>query len=90
MGQKTNSESHILADCIHISKDNKTYAKALLGGELYEVKMKVILPQENVLDAVKRDNLATDLYIWHQRLGHLGDTMLKKLVDQTLSRVRKS
>ena len=72
-------ESHILADCIHISKHNKTYAEALLGRELCEVKMKVILPQENV-PAVKRDNQATDLYTWHWRLGHLGDTILKKLV----------
>ena len=34
-------QSHILADRICISKDNITYAKALLGKELYEGKMKV-------------------------------------------------
>ena len=73
-------ESHILADRICISKDKQTYAKAILGGELYEFKMKVIQTQENILSAVKRDTPATDLYTWHRRLGHLGDTKLKKLV----------
>ena len=52
----------------------------MLCGELYEVKMKVIPSQESILAAVKRDSTATDLYTWHQRLGHLGDSMLKKLV----------
>src|SRR5882724_11621753 len=28
----------------------------------------------------QRYNTATDLYTWHWRLGHLGDSMLKKLV----------
>ena len=64
-------QSHILADHIHISKDNTTYAEALLGKELYEVEMKVILSQESVLAAVKRDCAAADLYTWHWRLGHL-------------------
>jgi len=36
------SENHILEEWIHISKNDKTYAEAMLGGELYEVKMKVI------------------------------------------------
>jgi len=31
-------------------KDDKTYTKALLGKELYEVKMKVIPSQESILD----------------------------------------
>jgi len=35
-------QSHILTDHIRIMKDNKTYAKALLGKELYEVRMKVL------------------------------------------------
>src|SRR5882724_2851551 len=55
-------QSHVLADRIRISKANITYAKALLGKELYEVKMKVIPPQESVLAAVKRDCAAADLY----------------------------
>jgi len=70
-------------DCICISKNDKTYADALLGGELYKVKMTVIPPLENVLAAVKRDSSATDLRTWHQRLGHLGDTMLKALVGSS-------
>src|SRR5467141_196514 len=69
-------ESHILADRIRITKDKKTYTEALLGSELYEVKMKVIPSHESVLAAVKRDNTAADLYTWHRRLGHLGDSML--------------
>jgi len=74
-------ESLILADHVHISRDNQTYAEAMLGRELYEVKIKVLPPQENIMSAVKRDGPATDLYTWHQRLGHLGDTMLKKLAN---------
>src|SRR5882724_6822585 len=73
-------ESHILADRIRISKGKQTYAEAMLGGELYELKMKVVQTRENILSAVKRDTTATDLYTWHRRLGHLGDTELKKLV----------
>ena len=73
-------ESHMLADHIHILRNNKTHAEALLGGEIYKVNMKVIPSQVNVLATVKRDDTATDLYTWHQRLGHLGDTTLKKLV----------
>jgi len=42
--------------------------------------MKVVQPQENILLAVKQDSPATDLCTWHQRLGHLSDTTLKKLV----------
>src|SRR5882724_4463946 len=74
-------KSLILADCVRISRDNQTYVEAMLGGELYEVKMKVLPLQENIMSAVKRDSPATDLYTWHQRLGHLGHTMLKKLAD---------
>jgi len=55
-------ESHILADHIHIMKSGKTYTEALLGGELYEVKMKVILLQENILTTVKKDDPTTNLY----------------------------
>ena len=61
-------KSHISVDHIHISKDNQTYAEAILGGELYEVKMKVLQPQENILSVVKRDAPATALYTWHRRL----------------------
>jgi len=42
--------------------------------------MKVIQTQENILSAVKQDAPATNLYTWNWRLGHLGDTALKKLV----------
>ena len=55
-------ESLILADRVRISRDNQTYGEAMLGGELYKVKMKVLPPQENIMSAVKRDGLATDLY----------------------------
>ena len=58
-------QSHVLADQIRISKDNITYAEALLGKELYEVKMKVVHPQESVLATVKRDCAAANLYTWH-------------------------
>ena len=76
-------ESRILLDRIQITKDDKTYTEALLGGELYEVKMRVIPPQENILSAVKRDNPAADLHTWHRRLGHLGDSILKGLVGSS-------
>jgi len=68
---------------IRISKGNITYAEALLGKELYEVKMKVVPSQENALAAVKRDCATAYLYMWHQRLGHLGNLMLKRLVRST-------
>jgi len=73
-------QSHIFADRIRISKNDKTYVEAMLGGELYEVKMKVVPSRESILAAVKRDSNATDLYTWHRRLGHLGDSTLRKLV----------
>src|SRR5882724_9276553 len=76
-------KSHILSDQIQITKDNKTYTKALLGGELYEAKMRVIPPQENILSAVKRDTPAADLHTWHWRPGHLGDSILKGLVGSS-------
>ena len=51
-------KSCILLDQIQITKDNKTYTEALLGGEIDEAKMRVIPPQENILSAVKRDSPA--------------------------------
>jgi len=56
--------------------------------ENYEVKMKIISlpPQKSVMATVKRDTSATDLATWHRRLGHLGDTMLKRLVDSNTIR----
>ena len=77
-------ESHILADCIHISKDGKTYAEASLGRELYEIKMNIITSQESIMVAVKRDSPTMDLFTWHWRLGQLGDSMLKKLVNSNM------
>jgi len=52
----------------------------MLGGELYKVKMRVIPSQERILATVKINNTATNLSTWHWRLGHLGNSMLKKLV----------
>src|SRR5882724_10343738 len=43
--------------------------------------MKIISKQESIMASVKRDADATNLLMWHRRLGHLGDTMLKKLVN---------
>jgi len=43
--------------------------------------MKIIPKQESVMATVKRDTDVTDLLKWHRRLGHLRDTMLKKLVN---------
>jgi len=76
-------QSHILADCICITKDNITYAEALLETELYEVKARIILSQESILATVKRDSVASNLYTWNWRLGHLGDSMLKQLARST-------
>jgi len=59
-------------------KNAETYSKATLGSELYEVKMKIIPSEQNVLSAVKRDSPATDLPTWHRWLGQLGDSLLKK------------
>jgi len=70
---------------IQIMKNEKTYTEVKLGGELYEVSMKIVHPQDQaqVLAAVKRDMSATDLHTWHRRLGHLGNTMLKSLVNSS-------
>src|SRR6266481_4773166 len=65
-------------------KDSKIYTEASLGGELYEVNLKIISSKENVLTTVKRDPSATDLSTWHRRLGHLGDSILKKLVNSNV------
>ena len=40
------------------------------------------LYQGSSQDAIKRDS-STDLTTWHRRLGHLGDSMLKKLVSSS-------
>jgi len=66
-------------------KSDKTYTEAKLGGELYEVSMKIVPAQDqaHVFAAIKRDLPAADLSTWHRRLGHLGDTMLKNLVNSS-------
>jgi len=64
-------ESHIEGGRVRITKHRKTYTEASLGGQLYEVKMKIIPSHDDkVLAAVKRDASATDLSTWHRRLGH--------------------
>jgi len=45
---------------------------------IIQVKMKVILPQENILTAVKRDDPATDLTPG-QMFGTLGKPLLKEI-----------
>jgi len=77
-------ESHILVNCICIAKDGKTYAEAYLGGELYELKMNIPASKESILAAVNRDSPTMDLSTWHWRLGHLSDSMLKKLVSSKI------
>ena len=74
-------ECCIFGGRVCIMKNAETYAEATLGGELYKVKMKIIPSEQNVLSAVKRDSAATDLSTWHRQLGHLGDSLLKKLVS---------
>jgi len=65
-------------------KNAEIYMEAKLGGDLYEVKMKIIPPHEvHFLLAVKRDLSATDLLTWHRCLGHLGDSMPKKFVSSS-------
>jgi len=59
-GTKRLRESHPSRSCPHL-KNNQTYVEAMLV-ELYEVKMKVLPPQENIMSAVKEDGPATDLY----------------------------
>ena len=65
-------------------KNAETYTEVSLGRELYEVKLKIIPSQQNILSAVKRDSPAIDLPIWHRQLGHLGDSFLKKLVGSKI------
>jgi len=74
-------EIHIMGGCIRIMKSNEVYAEVLLSSDLYEVKMKIVPSHESVIATVKRDTTMADLSTWHRRLGHLGDTMLKKLVN---------
>ena len=74
-------ESHIAGGRIQIMRNGEVLTEALLEGDLYGVKLKVAPSKESVLSAVKRDSSATDLATWHRRLGHLGDTALKKLVN---------
>ena len=50
-------------------KNMEMYTKAVLGGELYKVKMKIVPPEQNILSAIKRDSPATDLPTWHRWLG---------------------
>ena len=78
-------QSHIEGGKVHITRQGRTYTKATLGGELYEVKMKIIpSSEETVLAAVKRDASATNLSTWHRHLGHLGNTILQKLVGSNI------
>jgi len=74
-------EIHILAGHLFIIRTDELYMEGSLSGDLYEVKMKIIPKQESVMATVKRDTVVTNLLTWHRRLGHLGDTMLKKLVN---------
>src|SRR5882724_4593479 len=64
---------------IHIIKVDQVYVEASLGRDLYEVKMKIMLAQKSIMATVRRDASVANLPTWHRRLGHLGDTMLKKL-----------
>jgi len=78
------TQKHTFSGSHTHSKDGKTYAEASLGGELYEIKMNIIPSQESIMAAVKRDSLSTDLCTWHRRLGHLSNSMLKKLVNSNV------
>jgi len=62
----------------------EVYMEAKLGGELYEVTMKIIHSQDRIIAAVKRESSAADLPMWHRHLGHLGDSILKKLIDSNI------
>jgi len=79
-------ESRICGGRVRIMKNMETYTEAVLGGELYKVKMKIVPPEQNILSAVKRDSPAADLPTWHRRLGHLGESLLKKLVGSKIVR----
>jgi len=46
--------------------------------------MKIVPLEQNILLAIKRDSLATDLPTWHRQLGHLSDSLLKKLVSSKI------
>jgi len=56
----------IVGGHICILKANEVYAQASLGGDLYEVKMKIIRTQESIMAMVKRDTDAADLSTWHR------------------------
>ena len=58
-------ESRIIGGCVQIMRNGMIYVEVLLGGELYEAKMKIIPPQESIMAEVKRDTPATDLSTWH-------------------------
>jgi len=62
----------------------EVYTEAKLGGDLYEFMMKIAPIQDHVLTAVKRDSSATDLSTWNRYLGHLGDSMLTKLINSSI------
>ena len=77
-------ECRIYGGRVCIMKNAETYIELSLGGELYEVKLKIIPSQQNILSAVKGDSPAVNLPTWHRRLGHLGDSLLKKLVGSEI------
>src|SRR5882724_7512485 len=72
-------EIHIVAGRKQIMKMDEVYTEVSLSGHVYKVKMKIVPAQESVLAAIKRDSDTTDLGTWHRRLGHLGNSILKKL-----------
>ena len=77
-------ECQIYGGRVCIMKNAETYTEASLGRELYEVKLKIVPSQQNILSAVKRDSPAVDLPTWHRWLGHLGDSLLKKLLGSKI------
>jgi len=48
-------KSHIAGGQIHITKGTEVYAEASLGGELYEVKMKIVPAQETRANETRRE-----------------------------------
>jgi len=76
---------HIYGGQVCIMKNAETYTKAVLGSELYEVKMNIIPSQQSILAAIKRDSLAADLPTWHRQLGHLGEGSNKPLFIQKVA-----
>jgi len=59
-------ESQIMGGHVKIMKDNIIYTEGLLGGELYEVMLKVIPSKENVMTAIKRDSSSTNFSTWNR------------------------